>query len=57
MMCERAIFLGRAAKDMDMMTYALVRRNPLVTISVPKFRPEVHTVMAPAKKSAIKALG
>jgi hypothetical protein len=51
------IFLGGAAKDMEMMTYALVRRNPMVTKSVPKFRPEVHTVMAPAKKSAIKALG
>jgi hypothetical protein len=31
MMCERAIFLGRAAKDMDMMTYVIVHRNPLVT--------------------------
>ena len=37
----RAIFLGCAAKDMAIMTYALVHRNPLVTISVPKFRPEV----------------
>ena len=30
-------------KDMDMMTYVIVHRNPLVTESVPKFRPEVHT--------------
>ena len=31
MMCECAIFLGHAAKDMDMMTYVIVHRNPLVT--------------------------
>ena len=37
-----AIFLGGAAKDTEMMTYAHVHRNPLVTESVPKFRPEVH---------------
>ena len=37
-----AIFLGGAAKDTEMMMYALVHRNPLVTESVPKFRPEVR---------------
>ena len=41
-----AIFLGGAAKDTEMMTYALVHRNPLVTESVPKFRPEVHMNMS-----------